>query len=131
MRPKNEQNIIYSDLSFKPQLNNEGDLSKAYDYDAIEQSLTNILNTRKGARPMNPEFGCNVHDYLFEIFDRQTAKDMLNEILNAFKRYEQRIQIVDYRANMFIDTQAYVISIDYKIKGANEVKTYEVRLEKL
>src|SRR5205807_5035588 len=39
----------------------------------IEESIRLILGTAIGERPMRPEFGCAIHDYVFDNADTETA----------------------------------------------------------
>ena len=42
----------------------------------IEESIRLILMTAPGERPMRPEFGCAVHDYVYAPADASTAGDI-------------------------------------------------------
>jgi hypothetical protein len=124
-------NKVYSDLSFKPFLNNEGDLSQVYDQDAINQSLFNILHTKKGTRLMDPDFGCDFQTYLFDIFDEETANNMLEDIYRNFITYEPRIQILSIDRNLDYDKLLYQFTINYFIINKNEKGKFDVVLQKL
>ena len=45
------------------------DLVTVKDKSAIAQSITNLLMTRKGERPFQPELGSGLQDMLFEPLD--------------------------------------------------------------
>jgi phage baseplate assembly protein W len=122
---------IYSDLAFSPLLNNEGDISQVYDTVAINQSLFNILNTRKGSRVMDPLFGCNFQSYLFEIFDTETLKNITDDIQRNFSIYEPRIIIESIDKNLNYDTLEYTLYINYRFSRKNERGKFEVVLQKL
>ena len=40
----------------------------------IEESIRLILGTAIGERPMRPEFGCGIHDYVFAPTDATTRR---------------------------------------------------------
>ena len=40
----------------------------------IEEAIRLILGTAPGERPMRPEFGCRIHDYVFASADGATAR---------------------------------------------------------
>ena len=122
---------IYSDLAFDPRLNNEGDLSQVYDQDSINQSLFNIMNTRKGTRIMDPEFGCNIQSYLFELFDEETVNKIVEDIYGNFVRYEPRIKIESIDKNLNFDNLQYTLTVNYKFINKNEKGKFEVTLQKL
>jgi phage baseplate assembly protein W len=122
---------IYSDLSFTPSLNNEGDLTKVYDNDAINQSLYCIMNTRKGARIFDSDFGCDYQTYLFDPLDVETANNILKDILKAFAVYEPRIKIMTVDKNINYNTLQYTFTFKYVYIKKNEVGEFTVSLQKL
>ena len=44
----------------------------------IEEAIRLILGTSPGERPMRPEFGCRIHDYVFSPADSATATALGN-----------------------------------------------------
>ena len=44
---------------------------------------------------MRPEFGCGVHDYVFDSIDADTVGRMEDEIRGALDRWEPRIEVAD------------------------------------
>ena len=54
-----------------------------------------ILGTAPGERPMRPEFGCGIHDYVFESIDAYTLGRLDDEIRDALDRWEPRIEVID------------------------------------
>jgi len=128
---KNTLNDFYSDLSFSPSLNNESDLSQVYGKDSIKQSLTSILNTVKGTRIMNANFGCNVSFYLFELFDEKTTKAIINDIKTNFSTFEPRISITKTNTELDYDNQNYNIEVYYNIIETGENDVFTAVLQKL
>lgn len=122
---------VYSDLAFVPSLNNEGDISQVYNQQAINQSLFNILHTRKGSRIMDPNFGCNFQSYLFDMFDVETADKIVNDLFYNFNTYEPRIKINSIDKNLNFDNLQYTLSINYIILNKNEQGKFQVVLQKL
>lgn len=122
----------YYDLSFDPKPNNLGDLSIETNKNAIKQSLINIFNTPKGSRIMMPDFGCDIHSYLFEPYDEITARAIATEVKNAFEYYEPRIRITRINANLDLnnDSQTYSLEVEYDIKDEGRDKI-QLTLEKL
>lgn len=124
-------NYIYSDLAFSPSLNNEGDISQVFDESAINQSLFNIMHTKKGTRLMDPKFGCDFQTYLFDIFDNQTANKMLEDLYSNFVNYEPRIHIVSIDRNLDYDNLQYTFTVNYYLVNKNEKGKFTVVLQKL
>src|SRR4051812_44531262 len=61
----------------------------------IEESIRLILGTSIGERPMRPEFGCAIHDYVFAPADYATAGRIAYEVRVSLDRWEPRIDVVD------------------------------------
>ena len=57
----------------------------------IRQSVRIILTTRCGERAMLPDFGCNLHDYVFELPDTSAMSMVRAEVVRALTRWEPRI----------------------------------------
>lgn len=122
---------LYSDLAFAPVLNNEGDLSQVYNQDAINQSLFNIMNTRKGTRLMDPEFGCNFQAYLFDMFDIETANKIVEDVYRNINRYEPRIIIDGIDKNINYDALQYGLTINYHFVNTKTQGKFQAILQKL
>jgi len=71
--------LIGSGLAFPLQPDRRGGLALTRGVEDIEQAIALILGTAPGERPMRPEFGCTVHEVVFD----------------ALERWEPRIEVVD------------------------------------
>lgn len=87
----------------------------------ITEAIRLILATAPGERPMRPEFGCGVHDYVFAPADENTAGRIAFEVRSALDRWEPRIDVADVVVG-FDDEDAGVLYIDvrYAIRGTND-----------
>ena len=65
--------IIGSGLAFPLQVDRRGGIALARDEQDIDQAIQLILGTAPGERPMRPEFGCGVHDFVFDSIDANTS----------------------------------------------------------
>ena len=65
--------IIGSGLAFPLQVDRRGGIALARDEQDIDQAIQLILGTAPGERPMRPEFGCGVHDFVFDSIDADTV----------------------------------------------------------
>jgi phage baseplate assembly protein W len=112
----NNEKIFASDLAFKPTVSNTGDLSVVTNRAAINQSLFNIIKTRKGSRVGNPEFGAGVETFLFEPLTQDTAEAMGKAIVSQITLWEPRINILSTEMKVYDAPQAgYELSIRYII----------------
>ncbi|HEU0133107.1 MAG TPA: GPW/gp25 family protein [Mycobacteriales bacterium] len=87
----------------------------------IEESIRLILSTAPGERPMRPEFGCAIADYVFAPADAATAGQLAFEVRTALDRWEPRIDL-DTVLVRFDDADRGVLLIEirYSIRGAND-----------
>lgn len=90
------------------------------DEDDIHQSLTILLATRPGERPMNEDFGCALDEVLFEELDQGTIERLGARISDAILRHEPRIAVDDLDiAPLAGSAGALEIRIGYRILGTN------------
>ena len=67
-----ERNFLGCGLAFPVGTDERGRVEFADGVTDIEQSIRIILGTAKGERVMRPEFGCGIHEYVFETIDATT-----------------------------------------------------------
>ncbi|MEA2971645.1 MAG: uncharacterized protein QOG82_103 [Actinomycetota bacterium] len=61
----------------------------------IEEAIRLILATAHGERPLRPEFGCAIHEFIFAPADSNTAGRIAHEVKSALHRWEPRVEVVD------------------------------------
>jgi phage baseplate assembly protein W len=72
---------------------------------------------------MRPEFGCGVHDYVFDVVDAGTLGRMEEQIRSALERWEPRIDVLG--VDFDLDTVAeggIAITIEYRLRATNDVR---------
>jgi phage baseplate assembly protein W len=86
----------------------------------IQQSIWIILSTSKGERVMRPDFGCGIHDLVFEVINTTTLTEIEAGVREALALFEPRIEVRQVKAlsNAGVDGQLR-ISIDYEVRGTN------------
>jgi len=87
----------------------------------IEEAIRLILGTSPGERPMRPEFGCRIHEYVFASADGATASAISAEVKAALRRWEPRVDVEDVVVT-FDRRDASVLYIDvrYAIRPTND-----------
>jgi phage baseplate assembly protein W len=115
--------------SFPPAFNKEtGMVEMVSDYEDIKQSLDILLSTYLGERVMQPKYGCNLNDYLFEGLSSSTIGIIKDRVSNAILYYEPRITAEkievtgDDSADLF--EGRFTISVEYTIPGTNSRFNY-------
>ena len=96
------------------------DLVQVKDKSAIAQSITNLLMTRKGERPFQPELGSGLDNVLFEPLDYGSAALIKKEIRQTINRYEPRITIDRITCTIDFDNNGYSVELVYKIVGRDD-----------
>jgi phage baseplate assembly protein W len=112
--------IIGSGLAFPLQVDRRGGIALARDEQDIDQAIQLILGTAPGERPMRPEFGCGVHDFVFDSIDAGTIGRMEEAIRSALDRWEPRIQVetVEFDVGQ-ADSGILTIDIGYTVRATN------------
>ena len=87
--------LIGSGLAFPLQADQRGGLALARGVEDIEQAIALILGTAPGERPMRPEFGCAVHEVVFDTIDAAIIGKVQTAVHQELERWEPRIEVVD------------------------------------
>jgi phage baseplate assembly protein W len=64
------------------------------DYELVRRDLLNALNIREGELPGRPEFGTRLWNFIFEVNDEDTLRNITNEI-ERIVTYDPRIELND------------------------------------
>jgi uncharacterized protein len=115
--------IIGSGLAFPLQVDRRGGIALARDETDIEQAIELILGTTPGERPMRPEFGCGVHDFVFDSIDATTVGRMELAIRDALDRWEPRVFVesVEFNLDEVADGRL-IIDIGYRVRVTNTMR---------
>ncbi len=120
--------ILGSGLSFPLRVDARGGLALSHEDEDVREAIQVILGTAPGERPMRPEFGCGIHDYVFESVDAYLVGRLEQEVRRALDRWEPRIDVVSVdlslepsRAGAGPD-EVVVIDISYRLRATNDVR---------
>jgi uncharacterized protein len=112
--------ILGSGLSFPLGIDRVGSLALAHGEQDIEQAIGVILSTAPGERPMRPEFGCRVHDFIFDTIDAAMIGQMNLAIRDALDRWEPRIIVVDIDYDLTDQAEGRIeVLITYRVRPTN------------
>lgn len=115
--------------SFPPTFNrSSGTVEMVTDEEDIKQSLNILLSTSLGERVMQPKYGCNLNDYVFEGLSSSTIGYIKERVANSILYYEPRIiaEKIDVTAEDSTDLLEgrFTISVEYSIPGTNSRFNY-------
>jgi phage baseplate assembly protein W len=115
--------IIGTGVAFPLGVDRRGALALAHDGEDVEQAISIILATTPGERPMRPEFGCGVHDYVFDVIDAATLGRMEADVRSALERWEPRIDLmsVDFDLEASADG-LLLIELEYRLRATSDVR---------
>ena len=113
--------LLGSGLAFPLAVDHRGAVALARGEDDVEQALRIILGTAPGERPMRPEFGCAVHDLIFDTIDAAMVGRMETAIRDALDRWEPRISVerVDFDLTG-VDRGRLDVTVGYRIRATND-----------
>jgi uncharacterized protein len=91
----------------------------------IRQSIRIILSTSKGERVMRPDFGCGIHDLVFQAVSTQLITRIKREVQDALRTHEARIEVqrVEVETARLSDGRLDVV-IDYRVRATNQPGNY-------
>jgi phage baseplate assembly protein W len=109
---------------FPPIFDNQGEAVAMLEaYDDIQSSLGLLLATATGERVMQPTFGCNMEELVFESLDTTLKTFMKDKIFTAILYHEPRVNLLDV---IFHEEQLneglILIEIVYQVRGTNSRK---------
>jgi phage baseplate assembly protein W len=115
--------ILGSGIAFPLQVDRRGGIALAHDVTDVDQAIQLILSTAPGERPMRPEFGCGVHDFVFDTIDAGTVARMETEIRSALDRWEPRIEVQSLDFDLDgVDRGELLIQIGYRLRATNHMR---------
>jgi len=95
-----------------------GGLARSAEEQSVRESIGLILSTARGERVMRPDFGCGIHDLVFERNTAATAGRVTQAVRNALLFFEPRIVVQDIDVEQSTGEVMH-ISIDYVIRSTN------------
>ena len=124
------EDIIYNDIDLNVNVGivrgdnaeskeNLKDLKTSVNFEAIKNSLINLITTFPGQKILNPEFGMNFGDLLFLPVSKARATVIGETINNTFVGFEPRIQISFIEVIADIELQEYELNIEINIPEFN------------
>lgn len=107
--------------AFPLELDQTGSFALVTDDREIEQAIRLIIGTSYGERPMRPDFGCAIHDYVFAEATTATAGRIISAVRASLKRWEPRINVDDVSVTIDeVDRSLLYIDVRYHIKNTND-----------
>jgi uncharacterized protein len=87
----------------------------------LEQAMRLILSTYPGERPMRPEFGSRIRDYVFRSVNIATIAELSRVVREALERWEPRVDVEAVLVTPVAGEEGMLyIDIQYRPKDTND-----------
>lgn len=99
-----------------------GQVALAEYEDDIRQAMRIIIETAPGERVMRPDFGCGIHELVFESVDSATLQRVRTVVQDALVRYEARIDVLGVEASRDESVDGLLlIELEYRVRRTNQI----------
>lgn len=112
-----QQDFVGSGFDFPMDIDDQGGIRMVGGTDNIDRSIRLIMGTAYGERPMRPDFGCGIHDLLFDSTSLELLGQVQAQVVASLRRWETRADILDVSATYGDDPTVINIQITYRVKG--------------
>jgi phage baseplate assembly protein W len=114
------KNFLGKGWSFPPEFfESEGQVKMISNEEDIQNSLIVLLSTKVGERIMQPDFGCNLDEMLFEPLTTSLKTKMKDLIMTAIYNFESRVKPLDVILTAKDADGIVEIEISYLVKATN------------
>ena len=115
------EQFIGAGWAFPPRTDQTGGIALVTRDAEIDEAIRLILGTAVGERPMRPEFGSRLHQFLFSAADATTAGLIAHDVRTALERWEPRIVVREVEVTIDEnDASLLYIDIDYSVRTSND-----------
>jgi phage baseplate assembly protein W len=110
-------------VAFPFGVDDQGRVALVKDETDVDQAIQIILGTSPGERPMRPEFGCAVHELLFEAIDALTLGQVEHAVRVALTRWEPRVDVHDIQFDLSqVEDGVLGVRLHYMIRATNSIR---------
>ena len=115
-----KKSFLGTGWSFPPSFRKgKGGVLMTSDAEDINRSLEILFSTLPGERVLQPRYGCDLHQFLYEPIDPSMLSSMKDIVTDSILYFEPRIRLVNLYLVPFENGGRIDITIEYEIKGTN------------
>ena len=96
---------------------------------ALKNNLINWFLTNQGERPLNPGFGGNLRQFIFEQLSTGTLEDVQEEVQNQLDTYFPAVQVQKLEVTQNQISQDINISLTYSILNTGVTDNLQLLLQ--
>ena len=90
------------------------------DEEDIRRSLEILLSTAIGERFLQPQYGCNLDEYVFEPFNATLSTEIRLTVKDAIEKFEPRLRLLAVRLDTGLINEGRVdIAVEYQVTTTN------------
>ena len=114
------ENFLGTGWKFPIIKNDLGSVALSANEEKVRESILIILSTAKGERVMRPDFGCDIHEFVFAVINASRLTLIKSAVKEALILWEPRIEVIDVETSTEkIKEGVLYIRVDYKIRTTN------------
>lgn len=108
----------------------DNDIAISTGFDAINNSISNILTVRRYDIPSQPQEFVDLYSYLHEIADEITFEALRIEVKDALARYETRIEVIEVQIKEFVTDNYIVLTVQYQLRRSvdNQIQQTDITI---
>ena len=107
------------------------DVNKKTGYNAVIQSVRNLVLIGHYEKPFHPEIGGNIRKMLFEPLDGITANLIAKEIDDVITNFEPRVDVVSIEVNEDVDNNGYDVIVTFLLLNLENPIQTTIFLERI
>jgi phage baseplate assembly protein W len=108
------------------QLGNTGYFEQSFDVlTQIKSNFINLILTRRGERVHQPEFGCRIHEYLFDQLTPDTIEGARLSVIDAVERWMPFLELIQFEFQASpenIDKNEIRLYVGYRLRNSPAVQ---------
>lgn len=105
---------------FPIRVDDAGAIAEAREEDKVRRSIEIILRTAPGERVMRPDFGCGIHDLVFDTVSGAMIGRVASVVAGALATWEPRIDVLSVHPQQDTeDPTRLLIEINYRLRSSN------------
>ncbi len=105
---------------FPIQPDSSGNIRLTEQDEGVRNSIFLILSTARGERLMRPDYGCGIHDLVFQPNTPSLRGTVQAQVRQSLIKWEPRIDVLEVRVDTRPDSPTQlIIRIDYRLRQNN------------
>lgn len=101
-------------------MGNTGYFEQSFDtLTQVKSNFINLLLTRKGERVHQPDFGCGIHEYLFEQLTPENIEGARLSVVDAVEKWMPFLELVQFEFDVDsenIDNNTLRLYVGYRLR---------------